>query len=233
MPAHSLNWSLRSAALLVVLAVVMGACAGESAVDDEAGIASLADVVEALPDDEVAMAAEGEESVTTDETEPEPEPTESDELEEEQTFEDAALGFSMCMRENGVDAWPDPTPGVQGRPFADVDFAALGIDPTSQDFLDVIAICRVEFEGVAGPQEELTPEEEAEQRDNEIAMAECIRGNQGWEDFPDPDPVNGGFAHVRDAVLAGEIDFQELIPVLQDCASQLGIELPGRAGQGG
>ncbi len=239
MLVHLRNRSPRTLGFLVMLAVAVAACGSESTTDDEVGIASLADVQELAEEepieDELAMAAEGvaegDEPAAADETEPEPEV--SEEPEEEQTFEDAALDFSVCMRENGVSAWPDPTPGFQGRPFADVDFAALGIDPTSQDFLDVVAVCRSEFEGVAGPQEELTPEEEAERRDNEIAMAECIRGNPGWEDFPDPDPVNGGFQHVRDAVLRGEINFQELVPVLQDCASQLGIELPGRAGQGG
>jgi len=225
--------SRHSASLFVVLAVVAGACGGDSVPDDEVGIASIDDVVDVPLEDEFALGDGSGAAVTTDEPQPESDPAEADDAEEpvaEQSFEDAALDFSVCMRDGGVSAWPDPTPGFQGRPFADVDFAGLGIDPTSQDFLDVVASCRVEFEGVAGPQQDLTPEEDAERRDNEIAMAECIRGNPGWEDFPDPDPVDGGFQHVRDAVLSGEISFQELIPVLQDCASQLGIELPGQAG---
>ncbi len=153
---------------------------------------------------------------------------------EERTFDDASLDFAVCMREEGITEWPDPTPGQEagGRPFADVDFDALGIDPRSDEMQEIFDICRVEFDGVAGPDQELTPEEEAERLDDQIAIAACIRENPGWEDFPDPDPNGGGFG-LRDAVEDGEIDFAELRPLLQDCASQLGLEGLGQGGRGG
>ncbi|MBT5137965.1 MAG: hypothetical protein HOH36_12995 [Acidimicrobiaceae bacterium] len=226
---------VRGALMALALVLVAAACGGDAADDEEVGIATLADVEEPA-EDEFAMGADGIAEDEPESEEPEPAEPEPEEPEEERTIEDASLDFSACMREEGISAWPDPTPGLDGgRPFGDVDFAALGIDPTEQDFLDTVNICRVEFEGVADGREALTPEEEAERRDIEIAMAECIRGNPGWEDFPDPDPNGGGFDHVRDAVLNGEIDFAALVPVLQDCASQLGVELPGgrQGGQGG
>ena len=234
---QSLKTLLLVRGALVVLALVLftTACGGDATDDAEVGIATLADVEEPV-EDEVAMGDGGIAEGEPEPEEPEPEDSESEEPKEERTIEDASLDFAACMREERISAWPDPTPGLKGgQPFSDVDFAALGIDPTDQDFLDTVNTCRAEFEGVADGREALSPEEEAERRDTEIAMAECIRGNPGWEDFPDPDPNGGGFEQVREAVLNGEIDFAALVPVLQDCASQLGVELPGgrQGGQGG
>lgn len=209
---------VRSALVALAFMLAAAACGSASADDTEVEIRSVADVKIPVPDELPA---------SVDESEPELVEPALEEPEVEKTFADAALDFAVCMRSEGVANWPDPSPGsTGGSPFADTDFEALGIDPTSQDVRDTISICRGEFEGVPNPRDSLSPEEEAERRDTEVAMAECIRGNAGFEDFPDPDPVDGGFEHVRDAVLRGEISFVELRPVLQDCASQLGIELP-------
>lgn len=209
----------RQLALVALSLIVFAtACGGGSDADAGDGIASLA--VDEASVDEPTLDTDGAATAGTD---------------EERTFEDASLDFAMCVREEGISEWPDPTPGQEagGRPFADVDFDALGIDPRSDEVQAILDTCRGAFEGVAGPQEELTPEEQAEQLDEQIAIAACVRENPGWEDFPDPDPNGGGFQGLRDSAAAGEFDFAELRTLLQECASQLGLEIQGQGGRGG
>ncbi len=211
-PPSGSNYRSAVVALLLAMALLITACGGESE-SAAPELASLAD------------AAEVSDDATTSDT------GEIDEIDEaERTFEDAQLDFAACMRESGIESWPDPEPGADGPgAFRNLDFEALGIDPQSADFRETIDECRGEFEGVAGGQGELSPEEEAERLDDQIALAECIRQNPGWEDFPDPDPNGGGFAGVRELFQAGDLDVEAFRELAQTCATELGIE----AGPGG
>ncbi|MDG2262556.1 MAG: hypothetical protein P8N50_09485 [Actinomycetota bacterium] len=155
--------------------------------------------------------------------------------EEEITFEDAQLAFSQCMRDNGFPQWPDPDPNseqdVRGG-FGNVDLDALGIDRSAEGFRSTIDVCRENFEGVAGGRQDLDPEQQAELEDNVLALFACVRGNAGWEDLPDPDFSGEGLG-LRELFQSGDVNPQELRPLLQACQQELGIEGFGGNGRGG
>lgn len=96
-------------------------------------------------------------------------------------FEEA-LAYSECMRDNGIDAFPDPEQNGDGG-------ISLGlnedVDPESEEFKAAEEAC-----------EDLMPgPEEGETIDPEIyeallAYSECMREN-GISEFPDPEPGGG------------------------------------------
>lgn len=207
-----------AAAFFITLALFASACGGDAeSAGAGADIATLADDATDVDSDEGA--AEGSSETEEDDT--------------ERTFEDAQLDFAVCMRASGIEEWPDPAAGSGGAGFRDLDFEALGIDPASDDFRTIIDECRAELDGVAGGREGLTPEEEAEQLDSQIALAACIRENPGWEDFPDPDPNGNGFDGIRELFQSGDLDPAEFRELAQTCAADLGLEQgPGGGGFG-
>jgi hypothetical protein len=135
--------------------------------------------------------------------------------------QEALLQFASCMRDNGID-FPDPQFGVDGQGFGQ---PPDGVDFLSSDFLDAIESCQQYLEAL---QPEVDAVQQAEQNEQLIAFAECMRSE--GVDFPDPDPVRGlTIGSFRDD--AGNLtidpfssDFQQASGV---CAAQVGVDLPG------
>jgi len=152
---------------------------------------------------------------------PGPEAQASEAPAEELDGQDAVLGFTECMRDKGVDL-PDPQFGV-GAFFA--HGALEDIDFLSARFLGAFEACQG-FLAAAIP--EADPEQQAEQIEQAVAFAECMR-EQGI-DFPDPDPASGmsfGSMLGEDGGLA----FDPFDPAFQSasrtCADATGVRMPG------
>lgn len=141
---------------------------------------------------------------------------------------DAYYDYAGCMRENGLEDWPDPMVDEDGG----VDMDPGGGDAYDLDDPDVEAAneeCQAILDDAesanAGPG--LTPEEQAERQDQTLAMAQCMR-DRGW-DFPDPeiseDGGNVGISVGPDANLPeeGEPDFDQFEQDHEECNEEAGL----------
>lgn len=153
---------------------------------------------------------------------PDPEAAATEAPAEEVDGEQAILDFVACLNENGLDL-PDPQFGPEGVRFADPALL-LSIDFRSAEFLDAMEACA---DLLAALQPDVDPELQAEQVEQQLAFAECMRGE--GVDFPDPDPLRGfdiGAMRGPDGRLAIDpfsADFQAASAV---CAAEIGAELP-------
>lgn len=226
--------TFRLGLLAVIVALMAAACAASGA--DESGggqIATLEDQDAAA----TATASDGEASTATSQeadasTESQPSAT-TQAAAEEMTIEDAELAFAACMRETYPE-WPDPRPdgGFGGREAIE----ALGIDPRDDGFVEALDGCRSALQGAVGGNS-LTPEEQAEQQDQVLALFACVREQPGFEDLPDPDFSQGvgrGFGLIQ-LFQSGAINPEEFRAAIDQCAASLGVELRGgpRRGPGG
>ena len=224
--------------LAVIVALTAAACAASGA--DESGggqIATLEDQDAAT----TASASDGEASAGTSQdasqaadgsAESQPAAT-TQAAAEEMTIEDAELAFAACMRET-YPQWPDPQPdgGFGGREAIE----ALGIDPRDDSFAEALDGCRSALQRAVGGNS-LTPEEQAEQQDQVLALFACVREQPGFEDLPDPDFSQGagrGFGLIQ-LFQSGAINPEEFRAAIDHCATSLGVELRGgpRRGAGG
>ena len=143
------------------------------------------------------------------------------EIDEEQ----AILDFVACLNDNGLDL-PDPQFGPEGPRFADPS-VLLRIDFRSAEFLDSMEACQ---ELLAALQPDVDPELQAEQVEQQLAFAECMR-REGI-DFPDPDPMRGfdiGSMRGSDGELAFDpfaSDFQAAAGI---CVAEADLALPENA----
>jgi hypothetical protein len=64
--------------------------------------------------------------------------------EEEQEFKEAALAHARCMREHGIENFPDPTFGEDGRAELRIG-KGTGIDPNDPEFEEAQEACRDEL----------------------------------------------------------------------------------------
>jgi hypothetical protein len=199
----------------IALAVTLTSCGGDaSGTTTEDKVASLATTT-------------GSTQVDTET----PTGTPSDEAPVADTFEDAQLLFSQCMRDGGFEDFPDPTPGATGGRGQFADLADAGIDFRDEEVRHAMQECSSVFEGVVGQREGLSPEEQAEREDTQLALFECARRN-GFPDLPDPDFGNGQSTGGAFRSLADSgIDLRELRDVLGACSTELGLEQG--AGPGG
>ncbi len=141
--------------------------------------------------------------------------------------EQAILDFVACLNENGLDI-PDPQFGPEGPRFADPS-VLMRIDFRSAEFLDAMEACQ---DLLAALQPQVDPEQRAEEREQQLAFAECMR-REGI-DFPDPDPVRGftmGSMRGEDGGLAIDPFSSEFQAASEVCAAEIGVDLPG-AGPG-
>lgn len=134
--------------------------------------------------------------------------------------EQAILDLVACLRENGLDI-PDPQFGPEGPTFADPS-VVMDIDLTSDIFIDAMDACE---DYLAAVQPEIDPEQQAEQVEQQLVLAECMR-REGIDDFPDPDPV-AGFTF-RDMALIDPFD-RDFQVAFTTCASEMGFD-PAAAG---
>ena len=136
---------------------------------------------------------------------------------EELDDEQVVLDLAACLRENGLDI-PDPQFGPDGPTFADPSVIAR-IDLGSDTFIDALDACGEYLEAL---QPEIDPEQQAEQVEQQLQLAECMR-REGMEEFPDPDPVRGfSFADLRFDPF--EPEFQAAFGV---CAAELDLAVGG------
>jgi hypothetical protein len=100
---------------------------------------------------------------------------------------DAALEYAECMRDNGLEDWPDPIEEDGG----------VNLDSGERYDMDMPEVqtaheaCVSIVEAVEDAAPEMTPEELAKMRDDALAVGECMREN-GYEDFPDPEVSDDG-----------------------------------------
>jgi hypothetical protein len=141
---------------------------------------------------------------------------------EELEGEEAVLAFVSCLRDEGMDL-PDPQFGADGVRFADPT-VLLRIDFRSSEFLDAVEACD---DLLASLQPEVDPQQQAEQTEQQLAFAECMR-REGF-DFPDPDPVRGyTIASVRGP--DGELMFDpfdaDFLRASSACQAEIGLDGP-------
>ena len=91
-----------------------------------------------------------------------------------------AMQFSACMRDNGLDDFPDPD--ASGVFTLDGVVNGSSMDPDSAAWKKAISACKdLQPAGFTGHKRN------AEQQKYALKFAECIREN-GVKDFPDPGP---------------------------------------------
>jgi hypothetical protein len=144
--------------------------------------------------------------------------------------EDAMLEFTECMREHGVDL-PDPELSG-GGPGGGGGFAITNRVNGPEDaeaFEAAQEACGDILDDVMGERPQLSPEEEAEMRDNMLAFAECMRDH--GIDMPDPEFGSGeaGFSIRAEAAPGGAgggpgPDDAELQEAQEACQGELGFE---------
>jgi hypothetical protein len=141
--------------------------------------------------------------------------------------QDAILAFVACLRENGIDV-PDPQFGAEGTRFGLDPEALARIDLMSREFLDAMEACQ---DLLAALQPELDPAQVAEQNEQLLAFAECMRAE--GIDFPDPDPVRGyTFASMRgdDGELLIDPFSVDFLSASTACVDELDLDVPGAPG---
>lgn len=163
---------------------------------------------------------------------------------DEPTPEDAAFEFAECMREHGIEDYPDPQVDdngvITGGPDDPED-----LSPQEQAvWQDAQEACQgiVDEASPAGG-EEPSAEELAERQDQALAQAQCMR-DRGW-DLPDPEVNEDGGISMPispggDSPIPGPGDPQEdqFQQDRQECHEQSGLPTPeggvvgGRDGDG-
>lgn len=149
--------------------------------------------------------------------------------------EDSALRFAECMRENGVEDFPDPEPG------GGHEFGVPGGLPSPEEmapqeraaFDQASETCgRTTHGGEEEALEPLSAEEQAERQDDALAMAGCMR-DRGW-DMPDPVVTEEGGIGFEDGALPEpeDPDFDQFAQDQQDCMEEAGLPTPGDGGPG-
>ena len=174
--------------LLATLALVLAACGGS----DDGGVATLEDT----PSDGGLQRTVEDAAGTADD-------------------EQALLAFAACMRENGVEEFPDPVLNADGS----VEFTGSGQDPfagVDNDTAEAaVNACIGELEGVAfapgGADFDLN-----EIQDALVEFAACMRDN--GIDFDDPDLANA-FGEGEVANPFGELDLSDpdVVAAIEEC----------------
>jgi hypothetical protein len=151
-------------------------------------------------------------------------------VEEGPEGQEAILAFAACMRDNGID-FPDPQFGVGGGFFGGGrgDGDGPPFDFQSAEFQGAFQTCGTFLQAL---QPDLDPEQQAEQGEQQLAFAQCMR-DEGI-DFPDPDP-DGGFGFGRGGGADAPFDFQsdEFQTAFGICQTNVGFGFgPGGGGPG-
>lgn len=144
--------------------------------------------------------------------------------------QEAILQFAGCMRAEGID-FPDPQFGLDGGFFGGRgrggESGLAGVDFMSRDFLSAMESCQSLLEAL---RPEIDPEQRAEQNEQLLGFAECMRAE--GIDFPDPDPVRGltfGAMRGEDGGLAFDPFSPEFQKASAACAAGIGVEVPDGA----
>jgi len=147
----------RSPILVLVFAAfgLLAAACGSDAEGATVGVASLEDTAGAAETDE--------------------EPVDS-----ELSAEDAALLFSECIRDEGID-FPDIGVDAEGNPDLRNAFQDAGLDPRSEEFQDALGGCQSVLEGIGfGGGRRAALGDNPELQDAFVEYSDCIR-DQGFD----------------------------------------------------
>jgi hypothetical protein len=145
---------------------------------------------------------------------------------EEADGQEAVLQFVACLRDNGIDL-PDPQFGVDGGFFGGADGGFGDIDFMSPGFLGAMEACQSLLEAL---RPEVDPEQQAEQNEELLEFAVCMRAE--GIDFPDPDPIRGltlGSMRGEDGGLAFDPFSPEFLAASSVCVAESGLEVPAAA----
>lgn len=117
--------------------------------------------------------------------------------------------YAACMRQHGIDM-PDPETSGSGGV---ISIGGEGFDLEAMD--EAAAACDPILEGAFG-EFELSPEQEAEVRDQELAFARCMRDN--GVDWPDP---TGDFGSGSIAIDIGDADPETMNAAMDTCSAEV------------
>ncbi|WP_424187842.1 hypothetical protein ACOBQX_08420 [Actinokineospora sp. G85] len=92
------------------------------------------------------------------------------------TSDDALAKYAQCMRDNGVEL-PDPEPGNPGSLY-------VGVDKDSPAFTSANKVCGSILQGVVEDRKNQSGEDQKEQHDKLLALAQCLR--EHGVNVPDP-----------------------------------------------
>ncbi|MEV3935330.1 hypothetical protein AB0K52_05040 [Glycomyces sp. NPDC049804] len=132
-------------------------------------------------------------------------------------MEQQALAYSECMRDNGVEEFPDPDLDGEGRMGLSLP---EGLDPESEEFQAAEDACE---DLRPGPGENATIDPAIYEALLEYAA--CMREN-GVEAFPDPEP-NGGI------IMNGDMGFDPQSEEFQQADEACAELRPERGGEAG
>jgi hypothetical protein len=130
--------------------------------------------------------------------------------------EDAALAFADCMRDNGIEDFPDPEVDEDGGiSIGD----ALADQRDTADFQAAEDACEPALDAAApAPQDpELPPDQVAELQDQWLAVADCVRA-QGHE-IDDPHVDDYGRPQIQ-------VESQDVEQALEDCIQLSDLSQP-------
>jgi hypothetical protein len=132
------------------------------------------------------------------------------------SLEDAAFEFSKCMRDNGIEDFPDPQVDADGG--ISIGGSAVANQRDTEEFQAAQEACEhILDDATVENGQQLTPEELAEQRDQILVMAQCVR-DRGYENFPVPEVDEYGRIRMNNS----DVDEQ----VVNECMQEAGADQP-------
>jgi hypothetical protein len=141
--------------------------------------------------------------------------------------QDATLEYAQCMRDHGVEDFPDPEVGENG------EYQLSTPEVADQDeFQAADEECKPILDEAQREGHQLSPEEQAERQDQALALARCMR-ERGW-DMPDPEVEEGGGIAIQnpdDIGGPGNARFEQFQDDMTDCNDEAGIPAPDGGGE--
>jgi hypothetical protein len=124
--------------------------------------------------------------------------------------EDALADFAQCMRDNGIEDFPDPTIDENGGITIGVGGGGDAGPPSEEDrqkIADAMDACQELLPRGDGPGQ-ISPEDQAAFQDAMVEYAQCMRDH--GIDIPDPDFSGGGgfIQQIGDGIDPEDPDFQ-------------------------
>lgn len=124
--------------------------------------------------------------------------------------EDAVAEFAECMRDNGIEDFPDPVIDENGGITIGVDEAPADGEEGArldEDFQEAMGVCENLLPEDLGPGN-ISEEDQAVMQDAMLEFAQCMRDH--GIDFPDPEFTDGGaMQQIGDGVDPNDPEFQE------------------------
>lgn len=130
--------------------------------------------------------------------------------------EDTASAFAQCMRDNGIENFPDPQVTADGGISID---GSVADQRDTEEFRTAEEECQHLLDAAVPEGQPLTPDERAELQAQWHAVAQCVR-DQGY-DFADPEVDDYGRSGMQTQSEAVE-------QAIEECANETNLgEQPG------